>query len=302
VDDHGAGATEAAVRVLESGWLQDIATLPLGDEVTPGVTMADLLAFHTRPDDPSGATFHHNLAYGRGGPQGRSLFLSLYARTDPSERRPMVVFVHGGGWAGGDPWTHIRHAHALAAQGFVTATITYRLAAEAVWPASIEDVTTAVQWLKQHAATFGGDPGRVAVAGGSAGGHLSAMVALTTEEVQAAVLFYPAVDLEALAWEANAELHAVVVDYFGDQRHAASPVNHVHAGAPPILTLTGALDQLTTAADIERFHKLLDDAGVTNTLVVLDDADHGFDLVLQHWQETFDVLAQFLRQALGARP
>ena len=292
----------------ESTWLAEFADVPDDQEILPGLTAGEFTAFHRRPADPDGAVFEQGVVYGHGG--ATPLALDLYRRADASERAPIVVFVHGGGWTAGHPWSHIRQAHALAEAGYVTATITYRLSGDAPWPASIEDTKCAVRWARAHADELGGDPDRIGISGGSAGGHLSAMVALTPGEVegggghvgvssavQAAVLFYPATDVRIL--DDGAELKAMVMGYFGeDGAGPASPIEQVHPGAPPILSLTGDDDVLTTLESIQVFHRALDEAGVVNRLEVFE-GPHGFDFLPAGWQESYEHLALFFAEHLG---
>jgi acetyl esterase/lipase len=111
----------------------------------------------------------------------RPLTLDLYRPASVSAPRPLVIYVHGGGWQSG----HTRHSGAfedwpgvlasIAARGYVVASLEYRLSAEAPFPAAIQDVKAAVRWLRTHAAEFGIDKQRVAIWGGSAGGQLAAL-------------------------------------------------------------------------------------------------------------------------------
>src|SRR4051812_21458493 len=80
---------------------------------------------------PAGATEMRRVVYGTAGAGGRDLAAWVHGRADTSERRPGLVFVHGGGWAGGSPAFHIRHAHLMAGRGWVTMNVSYRLTAEA---------------------------------------------------------------------------------------------------------------------------------------------------------------------------
>jgi len=304
--------------VRGSAWLETAVTMPMAWEVVPGVSIADVIEFHARPPGPAGATFQPAVVYGTAGTGGRPLTLDLYRRTDATEKAPVVLFFHGGGWGGGDPWFHIRHAHALAAAGYVTAVVRYRLFPEAMWPAAIEDVTCAVRWARAVADEIGADPDRVAVAGGSAGGQLAAMVALRPgahegtgghagerSDVQAAVLWYPATDLTVV--EPNADLQPIFDTYFGqppaDGLRDASPVTWVHADCPPILTITGSADQLTTRGQIEAFHRQLDAASVTNRVEVFEGRDHAFDLHgADDWHRSYALAAAFLDEHLRHVP
>lgn len=260
--------------------------------------------FHT-PPTPEGVSFRPREIYGTAG--GRDLHLDLYAL--PGERRPGMMFVHGGGWADGDPCMHIRNAAYLAARGYVTATIEYRLSAEVRWPAQIEDVKCAVRWMRANADAIGLDPDRLAIAGDSAGGHLAAMVALTpgrfedaggnqhvSSAVSAAVLWYPALDLRREAVVPG--LDDLLLALFGADddalRAEASPIVHVGAQCPPILTLTGADDPVCPPGPMIAFHRALDAAEVPNRLEVWDGLGHAFDFEPSGWQRSLDVLVPFL--------
>ena len=135
--------------------------------------------------------------------------LDVYHPREPGERRPMILQVHGGGWVSGRKqdqglplMTH------LAARGWVCAAPNYPLSPKATWPEHLIALKRALAWVREHAEEFGGDPSFIAVTGGSAGGHLTAMLGLTGNDpryqpgfedadtsVQAAVPFYGAYDL-----------------------------------------------------------------------------------------------------------
>lgn len=125
---------------------------------------------------------HPDLIYAT--PTGhRPLRLDLYRQVAPAGPRPLVVYVHGGGWQSG----HTRHSGAfanwpgvlasLAHRGYVVASVEYRLSSEAKFPAAIHDVKTAIKWLRSKAADFSIDPKQVVIWGGSAGGQLAALAA-----------------------------------------------------------------------------------------------------------------------------
>ena len=246
---------------------------------------------------------------------GRRLRLCLLtaddeAGIDDDRPRPGVVFVHGGGWAGGTPAYHMRQAHDLANRGYVCAAIQYRLAPSVQWPSPLDDVRSAIRWMRSQAGELRVDPDRIAVVGGSAGAHLSAMAALTDDApidgvssaVQAAVLLYAPTDLGALERalpEAPPALSALLPGYDEDVLRAVSPITHVHPGAPPILSLIGTRDQALDVAMIDAFHDALAAAGVGSELVVWEDREHGFDFHPQDYAPSFAMIADFLDRTFG---
>jgi len=108
---------------------------------------------------------------------GKPLLLDLYVPENSQEPRPLVVWVHGGGWMAGDK--SACPAIFLVPKGYVVASLDYRLAQEAKFPAQIQDCKTAIRFLKANAAKYGVDPQRVGVWGASAGGHLAALLGVS---------------------------------------------------------------------------------------------------------------------------
>ena len=292
-----------------STWLQALRELDPAlslDEVAAGLTAGDVLALHDQIDAPPGFRYQPAAVYDA----EHGLTMHLYAPEQPEPPRPGVLFVHGGGWQGGCATWHLRQACALAEHGYVAATIDYRLAPAHRWPTPLEDVKAAVSWLKERAPSLGLDPNRVVIAGASAGGHLAALVAVTTDDVAGAVLWYPVLDLERFARAggdvAGVSVDAVLDDFLGVHTgpllREASPITYVTPSCPPVLTLTGGRDELTTPAQMEGFHQALVEAGVPNRLLVVPGKGHQFDLYPGDWEDSFAETLAFLEQTVGGAP
>ncbi|MDX1432020.1 MAG: alpha/beta hydrolase [Gammaproteobacteria bacterium] len=198
------------------------------------------------------------------GPAG-TLRLRLYDRAAHAGPRPVVLFVHGGGWVQGDLDTHDAPCARIAAwSDAMVLSLDYRLAPEHKFPAAVDDVAAAYRWLRRHGAAIGADPTRVAVAGDSAGGNLCAVLCQQCARENLApprfqVLVYPAMDL---AWETSscrdmpdayvlprARLEWYVEQYLGSPHEVSDPrVSPLRApslaGQPPALVITCGFDPL----------------------------------------------------------
>ena len=117
-------------------------------------------------------------------PYGKRGMLDVYTSTNtPESGAPVLLQVHGGGWMiGKKEQQGLALMEHLAAKGWVCVAVNYRLAPRDRWPAQIVDVKQAIAWIKEHIADYGGDPDYVAITGGSAGGHLTALTALTPND------------------------------------------------------------------------------------------------------------------------
>jgi acetyl esterase/lipase len=133
---------------------------------------------------PNGVVGYPNLTYAT--VQGyRPLHLDLYVPAGPRVAHPLIVYIHGGGWASGHPrqsgafanWPDVLAL--MASRGFVVASVAYRLSSAAPFPADIQDVKAAIRWLRANAKQYGINPSRVGVWGASAGGHLAALDAVS---------------------------------------------------------------------------------------------------------------------------
>ncbi len=247
----------------------------------------------------------------------RPLTLDLYTPRAQALPAPMVVFVHGGNWNSGDSRTDRAFADfprtlaALAAQGYVVASINYRLAQEARFPAALQDVKSAIRWMRSHAASFGADPTRLAVWGTASGGQLAAMAGVTcgaarfapegelTREApsdcaEAVIDWYGPTDLAALAGDngqpaAQGFVPASAASspegrYLGCEPAAcepgvtrlASPLSFVSENAPPFLIQHGAADTEVSPKQAQKLYDALKQKGVPAQLVLYPDAGHQF--------------------------
>ena len=131
------------------------------------------------PFHPRDMQLVKNVAYGAL-PRQR---LDVWRMSTTPLHAPVVLFIHGGSWMMGDKREQGRPMlHEFVRRGWIAVVPNYRLAPRHRWPAQIEDVTRALGWVKKNVATFGGDPERVVIAGGSAGGQLAALAALSAND------------------------------------------------------------------------------------------------------------------------
>lgn len=237
------------------------------------------------------------------GPHRRANLADIWRRRDlPRDgKAPVLVQVPGGAWVMGwrRPQAYPLMAH-LVSRGWVCVSLNYRVSPLHTWPAHIVDVKRALAWVKENIAAYGGDPDFVAISGGSAGGHLSALAALTPNEprfqpgfehadtsVVAAVPFYGRYDWYSTDAAGRPEFiglleRFVVKRKFSEHRQIfvdASPIHHVRADAPPFFVLHGTDDSLIPVVEAREFVDEL--RGVSKSPVAyaeLPNAQHAFDI------------------------
>ena len=134
-----------------------------------------------KPDLPKGVKAYENEVYTtikKTKYGDRDLHVDVF-RPDDDKVYPALIMIHGGGWNSGDKSLQVPMAQQIAARGYVTIPVEYRLIPEAVYPAGLHDIKTAVRWARANAAKYGIDPDRIAVSGCSAGAHLATLVGVT---------------------------------------------------------------------------------------------------------------------------
>ena len=233
---------------------------------------------------------------------GKKLRLDVAMPEAPGANRPAIMQIHGGAWIIGDKreqgWPLIGH---LAANGWVCFNVNYRLSPAATWPEHIIDLKYALKWIREHAEEYGIDPNFVAVTGGSAGGHLTAMMGLTANDpeyqpgfedadtsVQAAVPVYAVFDFTnrlgtMLETFQTQMLEPMIMKAFFENEpekfHRASPIDRVHADAPPFLIVHGDRDTLAPVEDAQLFVETLSETSRSPVMYTeLRGAQHAFDI------------------------
>jgi acetyl esterase/lipase len=248
----------------------------------------------------------------------RPLQLDLYLHVDhaSAKPRPLVLWVHGGGWNRGDSrqsgaFTDFPAVLAtLAARGYVVAAVDYRLSGEAPFPAEVQDVKAAVRFLRSRVAEYGIDPSRVLLWGGSAGGHIAALAAVScgvaafdppastgrlshkqavaekalpqSDCVQGAAIWYGAFDLaapdggSALGEDTMATVLGCATGACAAAEKTASPLGYVRRDTPPMLLIHGTADDEVSSHQTERMAAALKQAGAPAEVLMIPGANHGF--------------------------
>ena len=261
----------------------------------------------------------HNVVYAEYGQRRLLLDLYLPPNRDPAVALPGVIAVRGGAWKEGDKEFFGYIAGQLAMEGFVAASIQYRTAKEAKFPAAVQDVKAAVRWMRAHAAEYGVNPDAIGAIGGSAGAHLVAMLATTggmkelegdggnpsvSSEVQAVVAMGGGYDLrfkDAVDPEVIEAVRGFIGEPFEANVAAASPLTHVSRHSAPLLLLHSPADPLAPfqqAVDMEQRYRR---EGASATLIPIDAPMHGFWGSPRYFPEARKRFLEFFRKTLKPR-
>jgi acetyl esterase/lipase len=262
------------------------------------------------------------------GPNGRANLADIWRRRDlPRDAKaPVLLQVPGGAWMIGmrRPQAYPLMSH-LAARGWVCVSIGYRVSPRHTWPDHIVDVKRALAWVKENIADYGGDPDFVAVTGGSAGGHLCALAALTPNDpkyqpgfedadtsVAAAVPIYGRYDWFSTEGEGRPEFVSLLEKFvvkrgFASHRDLyvdASPIRRLQADAPPFFVLHGRDDSLIPVGEAQEFIEEL--RAVSKSPVAyaeLPSAQHAFDIFSSpRAHRSAEAVARFLSWVYATNP
>ena len=254
------------------------------------------------------------------GPHGRANLADIWRRRDlPRDgKAPVLVQVPGGAWMIGwrRPQAYPLMSH-LVSRGWICVSLNYRVSPVHTWPDHIVDVKRALAWVKENIADYGGDPNFVAITGGSAGGHLSALAALTPNDpkfqpgfeeadtsVVAAVPVYGRYDWYSTQGEGRREFIGLLEKFVVKKKYAthrdvyvdASPIREVRSDAPPFFILHGTDDSLIPVGEAQEFVDEL--RAVSKSPVAyaeLPNAQHAFDIFgSPRAHQSAEAIARFL--------
>ena len=245
---------------------------------------------------PQGVVETKDVEYGNVG--GRALLLNLYTPEKIDQPAPGLIFIHGGGWSGGDRTDYTYYTVRYAKRGYVVATISYRMTGEAPFPACVQDAKCAVRWMRANAAKYHVNPDKIAVIGGSAGGHLAMMVGYSSDvpelegdggypgvssRVQAVVDLYGPGNL----FMEGARNVNVVKKFIGKSYdeapklyEQASPVTHITKDDPPTLILQGTVDSIVPMSQSDEVAAKLKEAGVPCEYETFEGWPHTMDVAV----------------------
>ena len=219
--------------------------------------------------------------------------LDVYTRTGVTMPQPTLIWIHGGGWTGGNKEGALFSLLPYMEMGWNVVNVEYRLARVSLAPAAVEDCLCALRWVIRNAKQYGFDTTKLVVSGGSAGGHLALTTAMTpasagldrqcpgTEELKIAAVvdWYGITDVADLLEGANTKTYAV--QWLGsmpnrvDVAKRVSPLTYVRAGLPPVISIQGDADPVVPYSHSVRLQEALKKAGVDGQLVTIPKGGHG---------------------------
>jgi acetyl esterase/lipase len=253
---------------------------------------------------PKGFTAEYDIKYVPDGDSAQALDIYFPDRR-ADKPQPLLVWIHGGGWVGGSKSFH-PYLNQLG-RGYIVVSVEYRFSQKAKFPAQIQDCQAAIRWLRANAKKYNIDPDRVGVGGGSAGGHLVALVGTSggkkafppiggnedqLDRVQAVCDLFGPADFWTVVTQANEDKNVknifkwnngdpysnLIGAKLGEDKEkcdAVSPTHYVSKDNPPFLILHGDQDALVPYAQSVELADLLGKAGVKVTLQRLPGAGHG---------------------------
>jgi len=294
-------AEDIVERALRAGLGErygDAIVPAVGERLAPAVHWRELaMPFPIRHPEVERI---RNLVYVRAG--DLDLKLDVYRRRDCPRGCPTLLQIHGGGWVvGSKDEQGIPLMLHLASHGWVCVSVNYRLSPRATFPEPVIDVKHAIRWIREHGPEYGADPEFLVVTGGSAGGHLAALVALTGNDpeyqpgfeevdtsVRGCVSFYGVYDFTdrhghyrnpGLARLLERRVMKATLEEARDAYEKASPMSRVRSCAPPFFVIHGDRDTLVPVDEARRFVAALRAAGGAPVIYAeIPGAQHAFEI------------------------
>lgn len=243
--------------------------------------------------EPVEIDLHTDVVYGTGG--GEELKLDWAGPKNVTGKLPAIVYIHGGGWSGGNKGVHRKQIEEAARLGYLSVSVGYRLAPKHKFPAQVNDCKCAIRWMRAHAKELHLDPNRIGTVGFSAGAHLVMMLGTMDKEdglegdggwadqsskVQAVVSFAGPVNLQSELPEVS---QGIVKNFIGgtqqempDAHRLASPITYTNAGDAPMLLYQGTKDVLVPYDQALQMIHAMDKAGIPGRVETLIGAGHGW--------------------------
>jgi acetyl esterase/lipase len=237
------------------------------------------------------------------------LKLDIYNKVGHTGTAPLIIFVHGGSWSGGNKRDYKLYTIPFARKGYITASIQYRLSGVAKFPAQLLDVNDAIKFLKRNAADYHIDASKIILVGGSAGGQLVLLSAYSnlddfnkngadgiTAEVQAIVDIYGPTDITIEGLRDLKSLEKLMGKSYDEAvatYKECSPINYVSKNAPPTLIFHGTIDSLVPVAQSDVLNDTLTSLGVPVYYHRIDGWPHAMDVsvevndYLKYYMEVF---------------
>ena len=278
-----------------------------------GISLQEHLAFLTGRKGPAkpnaqgvsaAIDFRPDQAYADNDNPRQKLDLYLPTKRSSDKPLPVILFIHGGGWKGGDRSAGNRQLEPFVVSGdYAGVSVGYRLTNEAQWPAQIFDCKAAIRWIRGHAKELNLDSDHIAVWGSSAGGHLVSVLGTSgdvpalegrlgsnltqSSRVTCVLNYYGPEDFITMVKQ-ESTVNRTTRDYpealliggrvqdIPDAAKMASPVTYITKDDPPFLTAHGTKDPLVPFAQATELHEGLKKAGVSSTLITMKNGGHGF--------------------------
>ncbi|MFA9389541.1 MAG: alpha/beta hydrolase fold domain-containing protein [Prolixibacteraceae bacterium] len=249
----------------------------------------------------------------------REMHIDVYSPKNKKLDRPTLLFVFGGGWQSGNKIMEAPMAIHFAELGYATATVEYRLSPEALYPAAVFDIKTAIRWLRKNAQQLHIDTEKIAISGTSAGGQLAALVAATNcSDFSIDSTFYPEyssdvqalIDIDGVLAFIHPESGegadqpgkpSAATNWFGGNNeektalwNEASALNHVNKNMPPVLFINSQHPRFHAGRD--DMIEILDSLGIYSEVHTLPNTPHPFWLFDPWFDPTVNWMEQFLEK------